>query len=90
MLVVRVGKVENRLLEGLHLIVHLVSLDMRLELSEVVHGAFAVGGSNHVRRVLPDVLGHLAPRSLDGSDGVSESAVLEERTVSILRLCEYS
>ena len=63
---VGVGEEENGLLERLHLVVHLVRLDVRLELSQIVDGALAVGGSNHVLGILPDVGGHLAPSCLDG------------------------
>ena len=84
-LVVRVGEEENGLLERLHLGLHLVHLDVRLELGEVVDGALAVGGSDDEGRVLPDVLCHLAPCSLDGSDGVGQSAVLGQRLVNVRR-----
>ena len=76
MSVVGVGEEEDRLLKGSDLRVHLVFLDVRLELREVVDRALAVGGRNHVGRVLPDVLRHLAPGGLDGGDGVRERAVL--------------
>ena len=76
MLGVGVGEEEDRLFERLDLGIHLVRLDVRLELGEVVHGALAVRGGDHVRRVLPDVLSDLAPRGLDGGDGVGECAVL--------------
>ena len=83
MLVVRVGEVENGLLECLDLVVHLVRLDMRLELRKVVDSALAVGGSDHVGRVLPDVLCDLAPGGLDGGDGVGQRAVLGRRGISV-------
>ena len=76
MSVVGVGEVEDALLECGDLVVHLVRLDMGLELGEVVDGALAVSGSNHVCRVLPDIRGDFAPSSLDGSNGVSQSTVL--------------
>lgn len=73
---VRVGEEENALFEFLNFGVHLVRLDFRLELREVVDSALAVGGSDHVGRVLPDVLRNLSPCSLDGSNGIGECAVL--------------
>ena len=78
MLVVGVGEVEDGLLEGLHLGVHLVRLDVRLELGEVVDRALAVGGGDNVLGVLADVLCDLAPCSLDGGDRVGEGTVLLE------------
>ena len=78
---------ENRFLEGGDLIVHFVRLDMRLELRKVVYSTLAVGCSNHVRRVLPDVCGYFAPCSLDSLDGVGQSTVLEgNSSVSIVIL----
>ena len=74
---VGVGEEKDRLLESLDFIVHLVCLDVWLELGKVVDGAFAMCGSDNVLRVLPDILGHLAPRGLDGSDRVGEGTVLE-------------
>ena len=82
MTVVGIGEEENRLLECLHLIVHLVRLDVRLELGEVVDGALAVRRGDHVGGVLADVLGDLAPRGLDGGDGVGEGAVLSTHSLS--------
>ena len=76
MKVVRVGEVENGLLECLHLTVHLVLLDVGLELCQVVNGALAVGGSDNVGGVLANVLCDLAPCCLDGCDGVGQGAVL--------------
>ena len=76
MLVVRVGEVEDGLLECLHFAVHLVLLDVGLELGEVVDGALAVGGSDHVRRVLPNVRRDLAPCGFNSSDRVGEGTVL--------------
>lgn len=68
--VVGVSEVENGFLEGLNLGVHLVSLDMRLELREVVDCTLAVGGSDNIVGILADIFGNLAPGSLNGSDGV--------------------
>ena len=82
MMVVRVGKEEDGLLERLDLGVHLVRPDVRLELREVVHRAFAVRRSNDMDRVLPEVLRDLAPCGLDGGDGVGQRAVLGRRGVS--------
>ena len=76
MLGIGVGEEEDRLFERLDLGIHLVRLDVRLELGEVVHGALAVGGSDDVRRVLAQVLCDLAPRSFYGSDGVGQGPVL--------------
>ena len=53
-----------------------MGLDFWLELGEVVDCALAVGCSDHVGRVLPDVLRDLAPRCLDSGDGVGECAIL--------------
>ena len=78
--VVRVGEVEDRLLELADLVVHLVLLDVGLELGEVVHSALSVGGGDHVCWVLPDVLCDLAPCCLDGCDGVGEGTVLEKES----------
>lgn len=64
--VVGVGEKEDALFEVGDFVVHLVLLDMRLELGEVVDSAFAVGGSNHMSGVLPDISGDFAPGSLDG------------------------
>ena len=74
--VVGVGEVEDGLLERGDLVLHLVRLDVRLELRQVVDGALAVGRSDHVGRVLPNVLGDVAPGSLDSRDGVGEGTVL--------------
>ena len=78
MAVVGVGEVEDGGLEGLDLGVHLVRLDVRLELGEVVDRALAVGGGDNVLRVLANVLCDLAPSSLDGGDRVGEGTVLLE------------
>ena len=80
---VRIGEVENGLLKCFDLVIHLVSFDMRLELREVVDGALAVGGSDHVGGVLPDVGGNFAPSGLDSGDGVGESTILHGRRVSM-------
>ena len=82
MLGVGVGEEEDRLFERLDLGIHLVRLDVRLELGEVVHGALAVGGSDDVRRVLAQVLCDLAPRRFDCGDGVGQGAVLRDMPVS--------
>ena len=78
---VRIGKEEDRLFESLYLGIHLVCLDVRLELGEVVDGALAVGGGNHVCPVLADVLGDLAPCCLNGGDRVGEGAVLSTHSL---------
>ena len=80
MKVVRVGEVENGLLECLHLVVHLVLLDVGLELCQVVDGALAVGSSDNVGGVLANVLCDLAPCSLDRCDRVGEGTVLEKES----------
>ena len=80
MLGIGVGEEEDRLFERLDLGIHLVRLDVRLELGEVVHGALAVSGSDNVRRVLAQVLCDLAPCCLDGCDGVGEGTVLEKES----------
>ena len=82
MLVVRVREEEDALLERLHLGVHLVRPDVRLELREVVHRALAVRRGDDMDRVLPEVLRDLAPCSLDGGDGVGQRAVLGRMGVS--------
>ena len=74
--VVGVGIIEDGLLEVLDGIVHLVRLDVGLELREVVNGALAVGGGDHVGRVLPDVLCDLAPCRFDGGNRVGECSIL--------------
>jgi len=74
--VVCISKVEDGFFEFLDLVVHLVRLDMRLELGEVVDSAFAVGGGNDIGRVLADVLCDFAPGSLDSLDRVCKSTVL--------------
>ena len=76
MLVVRVREEQDALLERLHLSVHLVRPDVRLELREVVHRALAVRRGDDMDRVLPEVLRDLAPCGLDGGDGVGKSTVL--------------
>lgn len=80
MLVVRVGVVENGLLESLNLGVHLVSLDFGLELGEVVDGTLAVSCGDNVLRVLANVFGDLAPGGFYSSDRVGKSAILETST----------
>ena len=67
---VRVCKEEDALFELLDFIVHLVGLDCRPELREVVDSALSVGSSDHVGRVLPDVLRDLSPRGLDSSNRI--------------------
>jgi hypothetical protein len=67
---IRVGEVEDALLESLYLVVHLVRLDVRLKHSEVVDGPLAVSGGNNIVGVLPDIFGDLTPGSFDSSDGV--------------------
>ncbi len=76
MFLVCVGEEEDGLLERLDLGVHLVHLDVRLELGEVVYGALTVGGSDDICRVLPDVKRDFAPRCLDGRNGIGECTVL--------------
>ena len=78
MLVVRVREEEDALLERLHLGVHLVRPDVRLELREVVDGALAVRRGDHDGGVEPEVLRDLAPRSLDCSNGVGQCTILWE------------
>lgn len=73
---VRVCVVEDGLLERLHFAVHLVRRDVWLELREVVDGALAVRRGDDVGGVLADILGDLAPCSLDGGDGISQRAIL--------------
>lgn len=60
-------------------IVHLVGANVGLKLLEVVDCALAVGGGNHMVRVLADFFGNGAPGSLDGGDRVYERAVLEDK-----------
>jgi hypothetical protein len=79
MFVVGVGEVENRLLEVLDLIGHAIGLDIGSKAGEVVNGALAMGGRDNMLRVLPDVLGDLAPCCLDGGNRVGESTVLEQQ-----------
>lgn len=67
----RIGEVKNCLLELRNLAVHLVILDLRTVLLEVVDSALAVGGSDNGLGVKPEVGGDLAPCCLDGCDGVS-------------------
>ena len=81
MLVEGIGEEEDGLLECLHLGVHLVHLDVRLELGEVVDGALAVGGCDDVGGVSPDVEGNLAPCGLDSSDGVGKGTVLSGKAL---------
>ena len=66
MLVVRVGEVENSLLEALNLLVHVLGLDVRAETREVVDSALTVRGGDNVFRVLLDVAGDLSPSGLNG------------------------
>ena len=61
----RVGEEEDALLERLHLRVHLVGLDVRLELREVVDCTLAMRSSDDVGRVLPEVRCDLAPYCFD-------------------------
>jgi hypothetical protein len=84
-LVVSVGKVENRLLKVLDFVGHVFRLDIRTETGEVVDGTLAVCGSDNVFWVLADVLCNFAPCGLDGSDRVGQSAVLKGYTVSMIR-----
>lgn len=67
---IRVGEVEDALLESLYLVVHLVRLNVRLEHSEVVDGSLAVSGGNNILGILPDIFGDFTPGSFDSSDGV--------------------
>lgn len=53
-----------------------MSLNVRLELGEVVDSTLAVSSSNDICWVLPNVSGNFAPGCLDGCDGVSESTIL--------------
>lgn len=80
MLVVSVGVVEDGLLEGLNLAVHLVGLDIRLELGEVVDSALAVGSCDDIVRVLPNILGNFAPGCFYSGDGVGECTILKTST----------
>lgn len=77
LLAVLVRKVEDGTLKGRDLGVDVLGLDMRLELAQVVDGALAVGGGDHVLGILPDFFSDLAPGLLDGGDAVDKSAVLE-------------
>lgn len=79
-LVVSVGVVEDSLLEGLDLVVHLVGLDIRLELGEVVDSALAVGSCDDIVRVLPNILRNFTPGSFYSGDGVGEGAILKTST----------
>ena len=83
MLCVRISEEEDGLLERLHSGVHLVRPDVGFELGEVVHRALAVGGSDDERRVLPDVKRDLAPRRLDGRNGIGQCTVLQKIGVSL-------
>ena len=87
--VVGVGVVEDGLLKVLDGIIHLVRLDMGFELREVVNGALAVGGSDEVRGILPNVQRDLAPRGLDGSDGVGQRTVLSGIRQSLPGECSH-
>ena len=69
--VVSVGEVKNGFLECLNFTLHLVGLDVRLELRKVIDCALAVGGGNNICGILANVFGNFAPGSFDGSDGVS-------------------
>jgi hypothetical protein len=69
--VVRIGKVEDSLLECLDLAVHLMRLNMGLEHGEVVDCTLPVGCTDDILGVLPDVFGNFAPSCLDGCDRVS-------------------
>ena len=80
MLAVGVGEEEDGLLKCLHLGVHLVHLDVRLELGEVVDCALSVGRGNHICGIVPDVLGDLSPRGFDSGAGVSEGAILYQES----------
>lgn len=75
--VVGIGEVENALFEILYLVVHLVRLDMRLKLREIVDGALAVSCSNHIRGVLANVFGDFPPGCLNGCNRVCEGTVLQ-------------
>lgn len=76
MSVVGIGEEENRFLEFLNLIVHLVGLDVRLELGQVVDGTLAMSSSNDICRVMSNVSSDFAPGCLNGGDRVSEGTVL--------------
>ena len=76
MLGVGVGEEEDRLLERLHLRVHLVCGNVGLEVGEVVDGTLAVGRGDDMGGVLADVEGDFGPCCLDGCDGVGQGAVL--------------
>lgn len=80
----RISEVENRLLELRNLAIHLVVLDLRTVLFEVVDSALAVGGSDNGLGIEAEVGGDLAPCCLDGRDGVGQRAVLQEREDSTL------
>lgn len=73
---VRVGEEKNGFLERLYLGIHFMYFNVRLELSEVVHGAFAVSGSDDIRRVPPNVQRDLAPSRFNSSDGVGQGTIL--------------
>jgi hypothetical protein len=75
---VGIGKIKDRLFERGHLVVHLVWLDMRLELSEVIDSALAVGCGNHIGWVLADISSDLAPGCFDSCDRVGEGTILDK------------
>ena len=68
--IVSVGEVENGFFECLNLGIHLVRLDVRLELREVVNCTLAVGGSDNVSGILANIFGDLAPGGFDSSDRI--------------------
>lgn len=72
-----IGEEKDRFFETLDLRLHLVRQDARLELREVVDGSLAMGGSDHVCRVLPDVPRDFPPGGLDGGYGVGQCSILE-------------
>lgn len=78
--VVRVGEVEDRLLEFLHGVVHFMRLDFRSELREVIYSALSMGCRDDMMGILTDVLGDLTPGGLDSSDRIGECAVLKVHT----------
>lgn len=67
---------ENGLFEALDFEVHLMSLNMGLELGKIVDSTLAMGGSNHIGRIMANVGCDFAPGSLDSGDRVGECTVL--------------
>jgi hypothetical protein len=67
---------ENCLFKSVNLSLDLMSLQMRFELSQVVNGTLSVGSSDNICGVLPDVPRNFTPSRFNGSNRVSQCAIL--------------